>query len=269
MIRKLGFDDKDKVLDFLCVEAAFNLFLIGDIECYGFENENVVFLGSYDDVGKMNGVLLKFHENFIPYFRDSQFDTQEFRDIIGSDIEKRMISGKESIVSGFKDLLNSPKIKSTYFCELNTDEKLMLSKEKSEDRVKMAQPQDAKRVYDLLDKIDEFRDTDTNSVERIRHNIISGSGRVYYIEDSEGRLLTTAQTTAESSSAAMIVAVATLQEYRGKGLMSECLSRLCRDVLAENKTLCLFYDNQKAGSVYHRLGFETIGRWTIMIENKK
>jgi uncharacterized protein len=40
-------------------------------------------------------------------------------------------------------------------------------------------------------------------------------------------------------------------------------------VLAENKTLCLFYDNQKAGSVYHRLGFETIGRWTIMIENKK
>jgi len=133
----------------------------------------------------------------------------------------------------------------------------------------MAQPQDAKRVYDLLDKIDEFRDTDTNSVERIRHNIISGSGRVYYIEDSEGRLLTTAQTTAESSSAAMIVAVATLQEYRGKGLMSECLSRLCRDVLAENKTLCLFYDNQKAGSVYHRLGFETIGRWTIMIENKK
>jgi len=80
MIRKLGFDDKDEVLDFLCVEAAFNLFLIGDIECYGFENENVVFLGSYDDVGKMNGVLLKFHENFIPYFRDSQFDTQEFRD---------------------------------------------------------------------------------------------------------------------------------------------------------------------------------------------
>jgi hypothetical protein len=28
--------------------------------------------------------------------------------------------------------------------------------------------------------------------------------------------------------------------------------------------LCLFYDNPLAGAIYHRLGFETIGRWGMM-----
>jgi hypothetical protein len=48
--------------------------------------------------------------------------------------------------------------------------------------------------------------------------------------------------------------------------MSVCLSSLCRDLLGEGKTLCLFYDNPRAGSVYHRLGFETIDQWLMLIK---
>ena len=38
------------------------------------------------------------------------------------------------------------------------------------------------------------------------------------------------------------------------------------DLLKEGKSLCLFYDNPKAGSIYHRLGFENIDRWTMAVE---
>ncbi len=73
-----------------------------------------------------------------------------------------------------------------------------------------------------------------------------------------------AQTTAENSMSAMVVGVATLKEYRKKGLMSKCLSKLCYDLLNEGKTLCLFYDNPKAGRIYHALGFETLDKWSMV-----
>ncbi len=56
-------------------------------------------------------------------------------------------------------------------------------------------------------------------------------------------------------------------EHRRKGYTSQILSKICSDLIAENKTPCLFYDNPKAGSIYHRLGFESIDSW-MMIENK-
>jgi predicted GNAT family acetyltransferase len=64
----------------------------------------------------------------------------------------------------------------------------------------------------------------------------------------------------------MVVSVATMMVHRGKGLMCMCLSRLCQDVLAEGKSLCLFYDNPEAGKVYHRLGFKSIDNWVMMTE---
>lgn len=71
---------------------------------------------------------------------------------------------------------------------------------------------------------------------------------------------------AENSKSAMVIDVATVKEYRNKGLMSKCLSKLCMDVMSEGKTLCLFYDNPKAGSVYHKLGFNTIDNWMMITE---
>ena len=37
------------------------------------------------------------------------------------------------------------------------------------------------------------------------------------------------------------------------------------DLLNEQKTLCLFYDNPEAGAVYHKLGFKTIGKWKMIV----
>jgi len=44
------------------------------------------------------------------------------------------------------------------------------------------------------------------------------------------------------------------------------LSKLCSDFIERNKSLCLFYDNPKAGKVYHKIGFKEVGRWTMLVE---
>lgn len=262
MVRRLEEKDREVVLEFLSKEPAINLFIIGDIEAYGFEEEFQTIWGQFTEQGVLEGVLLRYHDNFIPYFVDPSFDIREFSEIILSKQGKTLISGKASILRRFEEVLPKHKSETTYFCELRNIDKLR-SIEYNCNLIKIAQENDAERVLDLMNKIDEFGDFAT-SVERIQHKIKTRAGRIYYIENEDGLMVSVVQTTAENSKSAMVVGVATLKEYRNKGFMSQCLAKLCKDIVAEGKGLCLFYDNPKAGRIYHKFGFETIDNWTMI-----
>ncbi len=150
--------------------------------------------------------------------------------------------------------------KITYFCELKDDKKLL----KGDDTIKLGIEEDAQRIYDLLSTIEEF--FVEYSVDTIRSRIKDNSTVSYYIENDDKEIITISQITAENSKFAMVVGVATKKEYREQGYMGKCLSKLCSDLLKRNKTLCLFYDNPKAGRVYRRIGFKEIGIWTMLVE---
>lgn len=261
MVRKLEEKDRKDVLEFLSEAPAINLFMIGDIEAYGFGEEFQTLWGQFTNDGMLEGVLLRYHENFIPYFVDTAFDITGFSNIILRNEGKTLISGKESILRRLEGELPKHKSETTYFCELRNLNKLR-SMECSSNSIKIAQEFDAERVYKLIDKINEFKDFGT-SVDRIKHKIRTKAGRIYYIEKDD-LMVSVVQTTAENSKSAMVVGVATLKEYRNQGFMSQCLAKLCLDLVNEGKGLCLFYDNPKAGSIYHRIGFETIDNWMMI-----
>lgn len=265
MIRKLTENDRNEVLQFLSVEPSINLFIIGDIEAFGFEESFQELWGQFNINDELEGVLLHFNENYIPYFIKSDFDITGFKEIILADTDKVMVSGKESILKRFLEFLPNHTAKATYFCELTNRNQLEMSCES--DFVKVATEDDAERVYNFIENIDEFNGAD-NYIDRIAHKIRTKTGRVYYIENDKGEMISVVQTTAENTKSAMVVGVASLKEYRGKGYMSKCLTKLCLDILSESKTLCLFYDNPKAGRVYHKLGFKTIDNWVMIKENE-
>lgn len=266
MIRKLEEKDRGSVLGFLGKEPSYNLFMIGDIEAFGFEEDFQELWGQYDEAGALEGVLLRFNESFIPYFADNGFDNSGFKDIIISYEGKKLVSGKESVLKSFEGILPGYTARTTFFCELTDGDRLKPAEENNE--IKIAGESDAERVYDLIHQIDEFSGLGSTT-ERIAHKIRTKTGRVYYIENDAGMMVSVVQTTAENSMSAMVVGVATLKEYRGQGFMSRCLSKLCRDILSEGRTLCLFYDNPEAGKVYHRLGFRTIGNWMMITASKE
>jgi predicted GNAT family acetyltransferase len=81
-------------------------------------------------------------------------------------------------------------------------------------------------------------------------------------------MVSTASTTAENSLSAMVVGVATLLEYKKKGYATQCMVKLCQQLLQEGKELCLFYDNPAAGAIYKRIGFQDIGFWMMYSFNK-
>lgn len=87
---------------------------------------------------------------------------------------------------------------------------------------------------------------------------------LYLVVDDNSRCIATATTAATNSLSTMILAVATAKDYRNKGLASALVSKIGKDYLAMGRTLCLFYDNPAAGSIYERLGFKRLGRWIIV-----
>ncbi len=260
LIRLLDEKDKAAVMEYLGAEPSINLFALGDIEIFGFDKEFMDVWGSFGKRGDLDGVLLRYNENFIPYYKDDDFDDGIFMKIIEDFEGNTMISGCERIVRKYKDLLPNKKMKRMYFCELVSGEKLF----NNSAAVKCASAINVPRIYEMLSTIEEFERPLTQ--KELKDRIEDGSGRIYYMEDALGEIMTVSQTTAQNSKSAMIVGVATAKAYRNRGLMSACLSKLCIDVLAEGKTLCLFYDSAKAGSVYLKLGFKPIDKWVMIQE---
>lgn len=260
MIRKLTEIDRKQTLDFLSAEPAINLFMIGDIEQDGFDKEFQELWGDFNGSGELEGVLLRYNESYIPYYKSMVFDPMPFVEIIKADKKHMVLSGKESVLNVFQPYFNDYDCKSTYFCELKTTEQLKATNLP----IKVATPKDASRICEFLNEIEEFSHS-TATPESLERVIRSGAGRVYYTETENGILKNVVQTSAENSMSAMIVGVATHKAYRKQGLMSESLSKLCRDLIEnEGKSLCLFYDNPEAGKIYHSLGFKSIDKWTML-----
>ncbi|MFP3916987.1 hypothetical protein U5N28_04175 [Lysinibacillus telephonicus] len=97
MIRKLSKEDHELLMELVNKKAAENLFIIGDVEAFGYDAEFQTLWGQFNDLGELIAVLLKFENNYIPYAK-GQFDVEEFANIINSDQSMRELSGLKEIV---------------------------------------------------------------------------------------------------------------------------------------------------------------------------
>ncbi|KAA0546216.1 GNAT family N-acetyltransferase [Bacillus sp. BGMRC 2118] len=262
MIRKLTERDHEKLWSYLSEESSMNLFILGDIEAFGYNTDFQELWGEFDENSQLKAVLLRFHQSWIPY-ASGDFDVDGFINIIKDHNreEQVMLSGKEEIVQAFEEriLLNLREKKITYFAECKTTEYLGTPTDKV--LVKKANIEDVDRIIDIRSSIAEFNVL-PSAREILIQSIQSKTGRTYYTEEN-GIITACASTTAEYLKAAMIVGVCTRKEYRRKGLASHVMEVLFREVIEEGKELCLFYDNPEAGSIYKRLGFVDIGTWIM------
>ncbi|CAM4181630.1 acetyltransferase [Bacillus manliponensis] len=259
MIRKLTNQDNQQVLSYLKRETAMNLFLIGDIEAFGYDTDFQELWGQFTEDNELRGVLLRFHDSFIPYAAES-FSLEEFASKIDSNSPIK-ISGKSEVVEQFEAIptLTLGEKRRLHFAECTNDNELDFRK--NEENIKIATIDDVPNIMKLRKQIVEFTLGD-ESEKLLRQAIETNTGRTYYIE-KDGEMVACASTSAENSLSAMVVGVCTHDNYRGKGYASQLLSKMIEDFTAEGRSLCLFYDNPAAGRIYKRLGFKDIGTWTM------
>lgn len=263
MIRKLTEDDHERLMALLCKEPALNLFILGDVENFGFEQDFMELWGELDPSGdRIIAVLLRFYRSYLPY-ADGPFDVEGFAEIMRKDNDIHMISGASDVVKAFDGLLQFKQVKQLYFAELKEMDSLFGESFSSTDPIKKATVHDVEAICSLTDTIEEFEGSRNGSRTSLRKTLESNTGRTYYIE-REGKVIVTASTSAENSMSAMVISVATHQAYRAQGLATYVVAQLCTDLLHEGKSLCLFYDNPKAGVIYKRIGFQDIGSWTMV-----
>jgi len=262
MIRKLTSADHDQLLSFLMDERSFNLFIIGDIESFDYDQEFQEIWGEFDEFSELRAVMLRYYDSFIPYTK-STINAPKFASIIKS--YQRIfptftLSGKTEVVEQFErvDGLDLGKKTVMFFCECTTSKHIS---HENMCEVKKATVEDVDRITDLRKRIPEFTTTSATR-DMISKQLETNTGRTYYIEEN-GMVVSSVSATAENSYSVMVVGVCTDERFRKKGYASAIMQTLIKEYTDEGKTLCLCYHNPEAGSIYKRLGFKDIGTWTM------
>lgn len=260
MLRRLTKNDHDVCMRLLKTKPAENLFIIGDIEVYGYEQEFQKLWGEFNESGELIAVLLKFEENFIPFATES-FDAKGFAEIMSNDSAFKMLSGLKEITEQIEPHLNQQykRKRQTYYAKCNQLNASCNNVDFS--NVQQALPDDAAAIVELLSSIPEFSES-TITLERKLRELKDGSSRSFFIKDDE-KIVSIASTAAENSMSAMVVGVATRENQKKQGYATKCMLKLCSQLLLEGKELCLFYDNPEAGAIYKRIGFKDIGYWMM------
>lgn len=243
-------------------EPEYNLFLIGDLENYGLESQDV---SAYTADGWREGdfpyLLLDYRGSFLFYSANPDFPALEVAQYLKTQ-RLHNLSGKLELIEKLAAHMNALEIVPTYLAKLDTIKDLVPFPD-----TKRLGEHDVKEICGLLRQTDEFYTMKSKTPEENQEDVLASithGGRMYGIFEGAA-LKAVAGTTAENSISAMVVSVATLAPFRKRGYASQLVSRLCDDCLKEGmEFLCLFYDNPRAGSIYRRLGFREVGEYAMV-----
>lgn len=260
MIRKLIEDDRNEVLKYLYQSPSLNIFIIGDIEYFGFDKDFQTIYGQFDDEKNYLSVLLFYRENVVFYSHIDRFDN-DWLEILNKH-EFQYFSGRKTIIDLIFPYLSDFEYKEMYFAEAKELENEI--ENSCLDIIEMKSKEDAELIYDLLTTITEFGVSKQSKDHYVEGKMKSLNMGVTYFVKENNIAISTVATTAETTKNAMIIGVATNTSARQRGLASIQMSYLMKKYFNKNKYLCLFYDNPKAGAIYKRLGFKDTEKWVML-----
>ena len=254
MIQRLNNMHHNKVIEYLYKEKEVNIFLISDIERYGFDSYFFSVYGEINEEGALEGILLKCFE-FIIFYAYDKFDVDEFAEFINeSGCEE--ICGKSDNLEKLEEKINLNRFRKVNIFKLENLE-LLPPYEEDDTKLKKIRFGNLNKIVRLYEEIDDFENT---TVDNIKASLKTGRG---YCIEKNGKVVSMAKSTSENKSNAMIIGVGTHPNYRNRGYASKCLIKICNELINENKIPCLFCDNEEASIIYSKLGFEKIGCWSI------
>jgi hypothetical protein len=265
MIRLLNEADQGLVLDFLYQEPSYNIFPIGDIEAFGFNQDFLRIYGEFDGGFHLMSILLRYRQSAIYYAKETIFN-HDYLDIFKKD-PFNVISGKASLMDLIDPYLSNYRKHKTFFCRAH---QIKVRKKETHYHINtLKTSQDCEKLFDFMSTIKEFKKHIGKKEDYIEGKLKSiQMGTTLYIEENN-QIISTVATTAETTKNAMVVSVATAPSHRNQGLATALLVELMDVYIhTKNKSLCLFYDNPEAGKIYLKLGFEPIGQWSMYMSQK-
>ncbi len=264
-MRILQEEDREEILRYVRKEPEMNLFLIGDLENFGVENETVNFY-LHEERDRWDFLILRFHQFFILYSQYEDYNAEEAITFLRGQTPD-CVSGKTALLERIAPAFPQWTLESTYMSRCDQAEGD--PEQPANLVIRRLEKADVPEAIDLLSDIEEFsktykEDEREEQIGRMEDEMVQGS-KAAVGGFLNGRMVSTASTSAENSESAMIVGVATAKEFRGKGYASAVVSALCQDCFVRGKKyICLFYSNPVAGKIYNRIGFQELGEYGML-----
>ena len=253
-MQKLTEKDYQAIMEYTKTNPYVNLFIIGDLEKDGFNDEVQSFYGRYEN-GKLVNITLRYLDDSLHIYADelNAEDKEVLQELIDT-YNPRDINFGEQTIPFVKDF-----IKENNFmieeCMLSvyTPNKVAenIPNKESNIKVDQATPEDAPALHSMCEII---FGQNSDRVDRIQTGLTDGTRIAYLVRENE-KPVTMATAVALTNDAGMIISVGTLAEARNKGYAYACVETLCKRLYSDGRRGVLFYSDPIAGSIYHKIGF--------------
>ncbi|NLO84372.1 MAG: GNAT family N-acetyltransferase [Clostridiales bacterium] len=260
MFLKATENDRACVVEYCAAEPQANLFLLADVQNFGFDAQFQEVWMQKDAEQKLQGVLLRYYENYLYY----AVNVGEHLAEVANELSARnapLLSAKPVLLDGI-----APHMQGAF----ERHDKMLLTLSGLDKLVAdpaglcKAVASDAPVIAAQYRKIAEFAalyPADSTVLEQtISNRIQSGEGE-HWLVLRNGEIIAHANSTAETDQSGVVGGVFSLPECRRQGLAKGVVSAVCRSMLSRGKTPTLFFDNPSAGQMYYSLGFEQTGAW--------
>ncbi len=267
-IRRLGAPERAAMEALFALAPGYSLFLSTNLSYLDSSTGLVRYWGAYRQ-GELNAVLMMVGRRAMLYTAPDAISTATLAALarVADEQPVDFIIGHPA---GVDALLTSPRREQVqrreehYLAECHpAGDRMPVVTLPPGTLIRRARPSDLEALTTLYYRTDGFESLSKDQVRRTMYGRVR-SLRTWVAEYS-GRLLSAASTSAETARAAMVGGVWTAPEARGRGLSTAVVAALSRELLGEQRRPYLFYltGNTPAAHVYARVGYHTIGRWSI------
>lgn len=255
MIRLATAKDQVKILSYVNQLPCENLFISGDIIQFGFDQDfQKVWVEEEQD--ELRGVYLLYRTHLCIYVHDLTMDFSNLIALIET-LTITNINVLQPIAQKLKQYFPKANFRDTVIAECATVANLV-----DYQICEKAQLSDLDELVELrrlcFEETNVSKETITESVKQVIDEFV-----IFMIKD-QGKIVSMGYSNAQSDQAGMICSVCTHPDYRVKGYGSAVVSAIVADLAQHGKKSCLFFDNPKAASIYHKLGFKDVNIYTLI-----
>jgi len=263
MYKKAEKADVEKLLQYLEQNLKNCLYSYIDLKKFGIENPNLTVY--FDDSDGIRCSALKYYDGLQLFDAEGKIDVEGTVELIWN-LNCHLVSSTVDVIEKLYPFLkDSYKMERGFVTEMLSMPECEISEE-----IRPAEIAE-------YDEISRLICTDEGigghyEPEELKKQLLSrleeGMGRNYVLE-RDGEIIHHAATYAELDNLAVISGVITREDWRGKGIGTLAVHKLCHDLIKEGKKPCLFYYTKQAAMFYKKIGFEEGTGWAKLVLTRK
>ena len=255
--------DVPKLLAYLEQDLKNCLYSYIDLKKFGIGNPNLTVY--YEEEDGIRCSALKYYEGLQLFDANGRMDAEQTAELIKS-LKSHIVSSTIDVIEKLYPLLkDSYEMEQGYVTEMLSMPACEISEE-----VRPAEVEEYDEIARLVcsDEGVGGHYVPEELKEQLLTRLEEGMGRNYILKH-EGEIIHHAATYAELDNLAVISGVITREDWRGKGVGTLAVRKLCHDLLSEGKKPCPFYYTKQAEMFYRKIGFEEGTGWAKLVLRKE